>query len=121
MGLLRDKTRSPRIAPLTQDTKLTVLKETACQTPANATHWSRSSMAKAAGISPSSVGRILRGAFASVAELEKAIDDYLLQHNASAKPNNWTKTAAHILENERCALNKLDAIEAGSQASDSEC
>ena len=61
-GLRRDKTRPSRVAPLKQDVKLAVLKMTASETPANATHWSRTSMAKAVGISPSSVGRIWREA-----------------------------------------------------------
>jgi transposase len=61
-GLLRDKTRPSRIKPLAEDVKLKVLAKTAGETPANATHWSRSSMAKAVGISPSSVGRIWRAA-----------------------------------------------------------
>jgi transposase len=64
--------------------------------------------------------RIRRGAFASVAELEEAIDDYLLRHNASAKPYRWTKPAADILANERRALDKLEDINSGSQASDSD-
>ena len=61
-GLLRDKTRPSRVPPLAEDVKLAVLTRTATETPANATHWSRTSMAKAAGISPSSVGRIWRRA-----------------------------------------------------------
>jgi transposase len=64
--------------------------------------------------------RIRRGSFASVAELEEAIDDYLLCHNASAKPYIWTKPAAEILAKERRALAKLEAIKAGYQTSDSE-
>jgi hypothetical protein len=64
--------------------------------------------------------RIRRGTFTSVAELEEAIDDYLLRHNASAKPYVWTKTAADILAKERRALEKLEAIKSGNQASDSE-
>jgi len=64
--------------------------------------------------------RIRRGAFASVAELEAAIDDYLVRHNASAKPYIWTKSADDILAKERRALNKLEAIKSGNQASDSE-
>ena len=64
--------------------------------------------------------RIRRGTFASVAELEQAIEDYLLRHNASAKPYVWTKTADEILAKERRALDKLTAIRAGNQASDSE-
>ena len=295
-GLLRDKTRPPRIPPLKPEVKLAVLKKTATETPVNATHWSRSSMAEAAGISPSSVGRIWReaglkphridtfkvsndpkfeekvvdvvglymnppdkamvlcvdeksqiqaldrtqpglpmkkgraqtmthdykrhgtttlfaaldvksgivigecrprhrakeflsflkkidrtvhkhldlhlimdnysthktakvkawlakhprfhvhfiptssswlnlverffaeitgkrirrGTFSSVAELEEAIDDYLLRHNAAAKPYVWTKTAEVILDKERRALDKLEAIKSGYQPSDSE-
>ena len=61
-GLRRDKTRPSRIKPLAEDVKLKVLTKTAGETPANATHWSRTSMAKAVGISPSSVGRIWRAA-----------------------------------------------------------
>jgi transposase len=61
-GLLQDKTRPSRIAPLAENVKLKVLTKTAGETPANATHWSRASMAKAVGISPSSVGRIWRAA-----------------------------------------------------------
>lgn len=57
-GLLRDKTRQSRKPPLAPETKLAVLTKTANETPANATHWSRATMAAAMGISPSSVGRI---------------------------------------------------------------
>ena len=61
-GLLRDKMRPSRVPPLSKDEKLEVLKKTASETVENATHWSRASMAKAVGISPSSVGRIWREA-----------------------------------------------------------
>lgn len=64
--------------------------------------------------------RIRRGAFASVAELEAAIDDYLLRHNAAAKRYVWTRPAAEILAKERRALEKLEQIKSGNQASDSE-
>ena len=64
--------------------------------------------------------RIRRGTFASVAELEEAIEDYLLRHNASARPYVWTKTATEILDKERRALDKLDAVEFRNQPSDSE-
>ena len=57
-GLLRDKTRPSRIPPLSDAVKLAVLTKTATEEPADATHWSRASMAEAIGISPSSVGRI---------------------------------------------------------------
>jgi transposase len=57
-GLLRDKTRPPGKKPLPAAIKHKVLTRTANGTPANATHWSRASMAAEMGISPSSVGRI---------------------------------------------------------------
>ena len=57
-GLTRDKTRPSRKPPLPEKVKLKVLAKTANATPPNATHWSRASMAKAVGISPSAVGRI---------------------------------------------------------------
>ena len=57
-GLRRDKTRPSRVPPLPRETRLKVIAKTVQETPPNATHWSRSTMAEAAGISPSSVGRI---------------------------------------------------------------
>ena len=64
--------------------------------------------------------RIRRGAFASVVELEAAIHDYLLHHNADPKPFVWTKSAEVILKKERRALDVLDAIKAGNQPTESE-
>jgi transposase len=61
-GLLRDKTRPSRVPPLAPEIKVAVLTKTAQETPAETTHWSRASMAKATGISPSSVGRIWKEA-----------------------------------------------------------
>ena len=55
---MRDKTRPSRKPPLSADVKLKVLTKTANQTPVNATHWSTRSMAKAVGISHTSVQRI---------------------------------------------------------------
>ena len=57
-GLRRDKTRPSRVPPLPRETRLKVITTTVQETPPNATHWSRAAMAKAMGISPSSVGRI---------------------------------------------------------------
>ena len=56
-GLRRDKTRPSRVPPLPRETRLKVIARTVRETPPNATHWSRSAMAEAMGISPSSVGR----------------------------------------------------------------
>jgi transposase len=64
--------------------------------------------------------RIRRGIFKSVAELEEVIDEYLLRHNAAAKPYVWTKSTHDILTRERRALEKLEAIKSGNHASDSE-
>ncbi|TDQ54570.1 hypothetical protein EV658_13219 [Phaeovulum veldkampii DSM 11550] len=54
--------------------------------------------------------RIRRGSFDSVDDLEEAIYDYLLFHNAKAKPFVWTKSAENILTRERRALDALDEI-----------
>ncbi len=64
--------------------------------------------------------RIRRGTFTSVAELEDAINDYLLRHNADPKPFVWTKTAEDILSRERRALDLLELIRDGHQPSESE-
>jgi transposase len=65
--------------------------------------------------------RIRRGSYTSVDDLETAISDYLVQHNAKPKPFTRTKTAEDILARERRALDKLDEIIGNrSQASDSE-
>jgi transposase len=64
--------------------------------------------------------RIRRGAFHSVAELERAIREYLECHNADPKPFVWTKPAAVILDKEARALAKLRTIKGGNQALESE-
>jgi transposase len=57
-GLQRDKTRPPGTPPLADEIKAKVLAKTATETPPNATHWSVRTMAKAMGISHTSVQRI---------------------------------------------------------------
>jgi transposase len=57
-GLLHDKTRPPGKKPLSAAVKRKVLSKTAAETPPNATHWSVRSMARAVGISHTSVQRI---------------------------------------------------------------
>jgi transposase len=59
-GLLRDKTRPSRIAPLGSDTVERVVALTQARPPAEATHWTSAMMANAVGISASSVQRIWR-------------------------------------------------------------
>lgn len=57
-GLLRDKTRPSRIPPLGMDVAERVVEMTVEAPPHEATHWTAAAMAKAAGISESSVRRI---------------------------------------------------------------
>jgi len=59
-GLLRDKTRPPRIPPLARAAIDRVVALTATEPPHEATHWTAAAMAAAVGISPSSVLRIWR-------------------------------------------------------------
>jgi transposase len=59
-GLLRDKTRPSRIAPLGQDIPERVVALTLTDPPVEATHWTADLMAQASGISASAVRRIWR-------------------------------------------------------------
>jgi transposase len=59
-GLLRDKSRPPGTPPLDPAIKALVLTKTMRETPADATHWSVRSMARAVGISHTSVQNIWR-------------------------------------------------------------
>lgn len=59
-GLLRDKTRRSRIPPLGAEVAGRVVELTQGDPPGEATHWTAPAMAKAAGISVSSVQRIWR-------------------------------------------------------------
>jgi transposase len=60
-GLTRDKTRPSRIPPLPAATVDRVVALTNRAPPHEATHWTASAMAKATGISPSSVRRMWKG------------------------------------------------------------
>ena len=57
-GILKDKSRPGRIPPVAPSTRSRIVKMTLEEKPSGATHWSRASMAKATGVSPSTVGRI---------------------------------------------------------------
>jgi hypothetical protein len=57
--------------------------------------------------------QLRHGVFRSVADLEKAVMDYISKHNASPAPFIWTKSANDILERVkrgRQALDKLQII-----------
>ena len=57
-AILKDKTRPGRIAPLAPALKSRIVTLTLGEPPPGATHWSRTTMAQAVGVSPSSVGRV---------------------------------------------------------------
>lgn len=57
-GIIKDKTRPGRIAPISSDKKSRIIKLTVETKPKGMTHWSRTTMAKEVGVSPSSVGRL---------------------------------------------------------------
>jgi transposase len=59
-GLLRDKTRPSRVPPLPPEVVKQVVARTLSGPPGETTHWTASAMAKASGISVSSVQRIWR-------------------------------------------------------------
>ena len=60
-GLLRDKTRPPRIAPLGAEVEARLVQATLSEVPpGETTHWTAAAMAKVHGISVSSVQRIWR-------------------------------------------------------------
>ncbi|MBJ7379105.1 IS630 family transposase [Sphingobium sp.] len=59
-GLLRDKTRPARITPLAAAVVAKVVSATLADPPGETTHWTAGAMAKASGISVSSVQRIWR-------------------------------------------------------------
>jgi transposase len=59
-GLLRDKTRPPRIPPLSAEVEERVVSRTLAGPQGEATHWTAAAMARQSGISVSSVQRIWR-------------------------------------------------------------
>jgi transposase len=59
-GIEKDAPRSGRIPSISKRRQTSIVKKTIAETPANATHWSRASMATATGLSESTIGRIWR-------------------------------------------------------------
>lgn len=59
-GILKDAPRAGRKPAISKHRKAAVVRKTLQQKPPAATHWSRTSMAAATGLSPSTVGRIWR-------------------------------------------------------------
>jgi len=63
--------------------------------------------------------RIRRGSFRSVAELERAIEDYLRHHNADPRPFVWTKDADLILRKVQKVAERLAPPDNPKRTSDS--
>jgi transposase len=63
--------------------------------------------------------RIRRGSFRSVAELERAIEEYLRLHNADPRPFVWTKDADLILRKVQKVAERLAPPENPKRTSDS--
>ena len=59
-GIEKDAPRSGRIPAISRRKRARIVKKTLEEKPPNATHWSRASMAKAVGVSESTVGKIWR-------------------------------------------------------------
>ena len=57
-GIIKDKTRPGRIKPISSAKRSRIVKLTVESKPKGSTHWSRTTMAKELGVSPSSVGRV---------------------------------------------------------------
>jgi transposase len=54
--------------------------------------------------------RLKRGAFRSILELHRAIDTYLIQHNADPKPFVWTKPVDKVIEKVARAKQALESL-----------
>jgi transposase len=57
-AILKDKSRPGRIPPISARTRSKIIRLTTGDKPAGSTHWSRASMARKVGVSPSTVGRV---------------------------------------------------------------
>ncbi len=100
-GLLRDKTRPSRIPPLGPDIAERVVMLTQTEPPTETTHWTAVLMAKAAGISTSSVQRIWRahGLGAACRTAPKAGTPRSLVCSAATPAQRrryWTRLAASL-------------------------
>ncbi len=60
-AILKDKSRPGRIRPLSKAIKSRIIKWTLKGKPPGATHWSRTTMAKQSGVSPSECGAGVEG------------------------------------------------------------
>jgi hypothetical protein len=131
-GLLRDKTRPPRIPSLGAAIIEQVVGLTLSDPPGETTHWT--AVAKATGISVSSVQRIWpshglqphrmrqlegffagltkrrlkRGVFHSLVSLQEAINRFVAEANTEPKPFHWAKDPDTIIAAVRRGHQVLD-------------
>jgi hypothetical protein len=86
--------------------------------PGETTHWTAGAMAKAAGVSASSVQRIWRaqgrrlkrGIFRSLVDLQAAINRFLEETNDNPKPFVWTADPDSIIAAAKRGHQALDSI-----------
>jgi transposase len=122
-GLLRDKTRRSRIAPLSPEVASTVVARTLEKPPGETTHWTAAAMTF--HFTPTSASwlnavegffailtkrRLKRGVFRSIIDLQAAINRYLAEHNQIPKPFTWTKDPEEIIAAVKRGHQLLDSI-----------
>ncbi len=117
-GLKRDKTRPSRVPPLRREIRLKVIAKTVQETPPNATHWSRTMMAAAVGISPSSVRRIWAdaGLKPHIVKAFKASNDPMCQEKVTEIVSlylNPTDRAVVLCVDEKSQIQALDRTQPG--------
>lgn len=85
-GLKSDKTPLSRVLPLPREILLKVIAKTVQKMPTNATHWNRTAMAEAVGISASSVGRLWAdaGLKPRILKIFKVSNDRLVEEKVTA-------------------------------------
>jgi len=96
-GLLRDKTRPSRIKPLGAEAAERVVALTLGEPPGETTHWTGALMAKAAGLSLSSVQRIWRAHGRDCQEscVRGRVDHHALTNLSSNMMANWVFASHH--------------------------
>src|SRR6478672_2176280 len=91
-GLLKDATRPSRVKPLAPEKIKQVVHMTLHEKPPNATHWSVRSLAKAAGISYSSVQRI----WSAHGLKPHLVETFKVSRDKRASPPRWRTWSGSI-------------------------
>jgi len=117
-GILKDKTRPGRIPAIAPSRCSEIVKMTLEQKPEGRTHWSRSSMAKAAGVSESTVGRIwaAHGLKPHRTKLFKLSNDHRFQEKLEAIVGlylNPPENAIVLACDEKSQIQALDRTQPG--------